>query len=138
MLCLILMLAWEPILHYRGSGNIKLLHPHCTEAKDIKDDYSTSRRSPCCCISCCSTTLLSSPGASQNSFGVCSGAPEVGPFLRALVYVILASIWISPHSLQAVQERRVFGCGVGATSMRIGFQGSHLKSRSRPHDKVVY
>ena len=39
-ICLVLMLALEPVIHCLSAGTDKLFHPHCKEAKDIKDAYS--------------------------------------------------------------------------------------------------
>merc|ERR1719223_139909 len=40
MMCLVLMLCLEPVVHCLSADNDKLFYPHCTEGKDIKDAYS--------------------------------------------------------------------------------------------------
>ena len=39
-ICLILMLALEPVIHCLSAGTDKLFYPHCKEVNDTKDAYS--------------------------------------------------------------------------------------------------
>jgi len=91
MICLILMLCMEPIIHCLGSGSDKLFYPHCKEAKDIKDAYSI--------ISAIAMLLywllltdLTAFSMRISAFQLVVGrvASEVGLFLAALAYLIVS------------------------------------------------
>jgi len=91
MLCLILMLALEPIIHCLGSDNKKLFYPHCTEAKDIKDAYSIISAIAMLLYWLLLTDLtVFSMRISAFLLVIGRVASEVGLFLMALVYMIVS------------------------------------------------
>merc|ERR1719446_1855795 len=89
-ICLVLMLALEPVIHCLSAGTDKLFYPHCKEAKDIKDAYSI--------ISAIAMLLywllltdLTVFSMRFSAFLLVIGrvASEVGLFLGALVYLVI-------------------------------------------------
>merc|ERR1711988_1020532 len=90
-ICLVLMLALEPVIHCLSAENDKLFYPHCKEAKDIKDAYSIISAIAMLLYWLLLTDLtVFSMRVSAFLLVIGRVASEVGLFLGALVYLIVS------------------------------------------------
>eukprot|EP00930_Biecheleria_cincta_P030927 TRINITY_DN2143_c0_g1_i2.p1 TRINITY_DN2143_c0_g1~~TRINITY_DN2143_c0_g1_i2.p1 ORF type:complete len:659 (+),score=109.21 TRINITY_DN2143_c0_g1_i2:158-1978(+) len=91
MICLVMMLCLEPIVHCLGSDSDKLFDTHCTEAETMKDAYSIISAFAMLLYWLLLTDLTAfSMRISAYVLVIGRVASEVGLFLAALVYLIVS------------------------------------------------
>merc|ERR1719446_400469 len=89
-ICLVLMLALEPVIHCLSAGTDMLFYPHCEEASNIKDAYSIVSAIAMLLYWLLLTDLtVFSMRFSAFLLVIGCVASEVGLFLGALVYLIV-------------------------------------------------
>jgi len=115
-ICLVLMLALEPVIHCLGADTDKLFYPHCTEAKDIKDAYSVMSAIAMLLYWLLLTDLtVFSMRFSAFLLVVGRVVSEVGLFLGAMVYLIVS--FASAISSLNQKLKDFAGMHVGALSL---------------------
>jgi len=115
-ICLVLMLALEPVIHCLSADTDKLFYPHCTEAKDIKDAYSVMSAIAMLLYWLLLTDLtVFSMRFSAFLLVVGRVVSEVGLFLGALVYLIVS--FASAISSLNQKLKDFAGMHVGALSL---------------------